>query len=295
MNYGVYDGFLLKPYETIKEQLEADLKDIFGDSVNLAAQSPQGQLVGIISDGVHDVWEMAQQVYGSYDIDEVEGRLLDKRAELRGMTRLENESDTAFRVRIKEQLQNSVLKLRDELEENLLSIEGVEDVVVKYKKGITRVFVVGGNDTNVATAILDYMPPGALEGNVSIVVTDRCNDVKFYRPSFVPVKISVDAAPFSNLECECKEIDVDLIKKTIANESCGVGYGDYLYSDYIRNILSMFRGLRVSRISISRSNTVDKIECDDDYEFATPEDYIKVKGHEKIFICEKNISVLLVQ
>jgi len=295
VSYGLSDnGFVKKPYEVIVEELEADYKRVFGDTINLAPESPQGQLIAITAEAIYDTWEMAEAIYGSYNIDEVGGLLLDSRAELRGATRLDGESDVDFKTRIKEQLPNDVFKLKDELHDNLLRLNGVENVVVKYLQGITKAFVLGGDDVEVASTILDYMPPGALEGNVSVAVDGRCSGVKFFRPSFRAVSLKIEVTNFANLECECNAIDVEKIKRTLIEQSCGVGYGQFLYADYIRNILSQFVGLRVVSISMGVAPSVPKIDCESDYNFTDVADVVEVPEHERVFLCEKSIDVEIV-
>jgi hypothetical protein len=292
MSYGLTDnGFIKKPYEIIVEELEADYRRIFGESINLEPQSPQGQMIAIHAEGTYDVWEMAEAIYGSYNIDDVNGKLLDSRAKLRGAVRLDAESDIDFKTRIKEQLPNNVFKLKDELHDNLLRVEGVQDVTVKYLQGITKAFVLGGDDTEVAETILDYMPPGALEGNVSVAVDGRCSGVKFFRPKFVPVKLDIVVSHFDNLECECRVIDAVAIREELLSESCGVGYGQTLYADYIRNVLSQFKGLRVKSIVLNMADTVEAVDCDAEYDFVLSTDKIEVEEFERIFLCEKNISI----
>lgn len=292
MSYGLTDnGFVKKPYEVIVEELEADYRRIFGDSINLEPQSPQGQMIAIHAEGTYDVWEMAEAIYGSYNIDDVNGRLLDNRAELRGAVRLDNENDIEFKTRIKEQLPNNVFKLKDELHDNLLRVEGVEDVTVKYLQGITKAFVLGGDDTKIAQTILDYMPPGALEGNVSVPVDGRCAGVKLFRPKFVPVKLDIVVSHFDNLECECRVIDAVAITQQLLGESCGVGYGQTLYADYIRNILAQFKGLRVKSVNLEVANQIETIDCDAEYNFTRATDKIEVSEFQRIFLCEKNVNI----
>jgi len=295
VSYGLSDnGFVKKPYEVIVEELEADYKRVFGGTINLAPETPQGQLIAITAEAIYDTWEMAEAIYGSYNIDDVGGLLLDSRAELRGAVRLEGESDVDFKTRIKEQLPNDVFKLKDELHDNLLRLNGVEDVVVKYLQGITKAFVLGGDDAEVASTILDYMPPGALEGNVSVAVDGRCSGVKFFRPRFRAISLTIEVTNFANLECECNAIDTDKIKRTLIEQSCGVGYGQFLYADYIRNILSQFVGLRVVSISMGVAPSVTKIDCESDYDFTDVADVVEVLEHERVFLCEKSINVSIV-
>jgi len=292
--YGITpNGFGKKPFEVIVEELEADYVNIFGQSINLAAESPQGQMIARIAERIYDAWEVAESVYASYNIDDVSGKLLDNRAELRGDTRLTSESDEDFRIRIKEQLPNNVFKLKDELHENLLRVDGVTDVAVTYRRGITCAFVVGGDNIKVAETILDYMPPGALGGNVSIPVNGRCAGVEFFRPEFLFVKVVLTVSNFANLECECKSIDAELIATTIKENACSVGYGEFLYANYIRNIVSTFKGLQVDNIALYKATVLHSAkECNSSITYEdVAVDVVETLEHERVVICNVEVVV----
>jgi len=298
MIYGVTElGFVKKPYDVIVEELEERYKEIFGPTINLEPQSPQGQLVGITAEAIYDTWEMAEHVFNSWNIDNVEGILLDKRALLKNEKRFNEESDSDFRVRIIEQLPNDVMQLKDELRDNLQRIEGVTELDVRYKKGLTTVWVVGGDDLAVAITIRDYMPPGDLEGNYIVKIDNRCDGISFYRPLFIPVKIEITLGFYAHLECECELITTEKVQDAILNNVCGLGYGDYLYKEYIQNILfARFKGLKIENISIS-SSLLRGIEfrCEDIIEFENSIDFVEVQRAEKIFLCRENLKIFWVQ
>jgi hypothetical protein len=292
--YGLTDkGFLKKPYEIIKEEMEEKWVDIFGANINLNPESPQGQIIAINAEAIYDVWEMMEKVFSSFNIDDVGGLLLNHRSQLRGLTRLPNETDIELRLRLKEQLPNNVLKLKDELTDELLKVENIEDVTVKYKRGITEVYALGGNDLAIAKTILNYMPPGALEGNVSVKVDRICDDVRFYRPSFIFIKLEVTVGLFSNLECECELLDAESITNTLLDEACGQGYGNFYYTEYVRNVLAQHKGLRVIDIKLYKAlEPVDKQECLD-IDFGSSLEAVEIEKFEKIVLCKKYISVVI--
>ena len=292
--YGLTDkGFLKKPYEVIKAEIEQKWIDIFGDSINLAPESPQGQIIAIEAEAIYDVWEMMEKVFSSFNIDDVGGLLLNHRSQLRGLKRLPNESDAELRLRLKEQLPNNVLMLKDKLRDELLRVENIEDVTVKYKRGVTEVYAVGGDDLDIAKTILDYMPPGALEGNTSVRVDRICDGVLFYRPKFVFAKVEVTVGLFSNLECECEALDAESIKQVLLQEACGSDYGNWLYTDYIRNILAQHKGLRVIDIKLYKATTSqDVAECVD-VAFEEQVEVIEIEKFEKIVLCDNYVSVVV--
>lgn len=288
-------GFLKKPFEAIKEELEQKWTDIFGESLNLAPETPQGQIIAITAESIYDVWEMMEKVFSSYNIDDVDGLLLDERVQLRGIRRIAGESDNSLKQRVKEQLPNNVLALRDELRDNLARIDGIEDIYVRYTKGITEVYAVGGDDFEIAKTILDYMPPGDFLGNVSVVI-DRVCEVKFYRPKFQIVKLDIKISRFLNLECECVAVNSNEVINVILDNVCGLGYGEFLYAEYIKNIIiSKFKGFRIDNISMYRAtNLIDSSYCPNTIGFDNSSiDVIELEKHEKVVLCRDNISVVV--
>jgi len=292
--YGLTDkGFLKKPYEVIKAEIEERWIGIFGSNINLEPESPQGQIIAIEAEAIYDVWEQMEKVFSSFNIDDVGGLLLNHRSQLRGLVRLPNETDAQLRLRLKEQTPNNVLKLKDKLTDELQRVEGIEEVTVKYKRGITEVYAVGGDDLAIAKTILDYMPPGALEGNTTVKVDRICDGVKFYRPRFVFVKLEVTVGLFSNLECECEVLDEASIKEKLLDEACGQGYGNYYYAEYVRNVLAQHKGLRVVEIKLYKAeSSVDKQECKE-MTFGDAIEMVEVEKFEKVVLCQEYVSVVV--
>jgi len=292
--YGLTDkGFLKKPYEIIKEELEEKWVGIFGSKINLNPESPQAQIIAIDAEAIYDVWEMMEKVFSSFNIDDVGGMLLNHRSQLRGLVRLRNETDVELRLRLTEQLPNNVLQLKDKLRDELFKIENIEDVTVKYKRGVTEVYALGGDNLAIAKTILDYMPPGALEGNTSVKVDRKCDAVLFYRPKFIFIKLEVTVGLFSNLECECETLDEESIKNRLLTETCGQGYGNFYYTEYVRNVLAQHKGLRVIDIKLYKAlEAVEEKECLD-VDFTESLEVVEVEKYEKIILCEEHIKVLV--
>jgi len=88
MAYGLTsNGFEIKDLATIKSDLETSFKTAFGASINLQAQTPLGQLVGILSERISLLWELGQAVYQAVDPQTAEGVSLDKACALVGIAR----------------------------------------------------------------------------------------------------------------------------------------------------------------------------------------------------------------
>lgn len=94
-NYGLSaTGFLKKPLEVVKNDLETGLQAEFGN-INTDPESVFGQLIGSASKSLEDLWETLEAVYQSQYPGSAEGVALDNVAALLGISRLQA---TATRV-----------------------------------------------------------------------------------------------------------------------------------------------------------------------------------------------------
>lgn len=69
-------GFVRKPADQIKADLEADLRTAFGNSINLAPESMFGQLVGLSTGWFDSLWQLLEAVYASRYPDSASGASL---------------------------------------------------------------------------------------------------------------------------------------------------------------------------------------------------------------------------
>lgn len=69
-------GLVIKTLTDLKTEIENALKGDIGASLNLSAQSALGQVVGILSAPLAEVWEMAQAVHSAFDPDKASGSSL---------------------------------------------------------------------------------------------------------------------------------------------------------------------------------------------------------------------------
>lgn len=89
MAYGVdTTGFVPKPLETIKSDLESGFRAVYGAGITTEPQSAFGQLIGILSDRLSDLWQLGQAIYNAGFPDGAEGVALDNLCALTGVTRL---------------------------------------------------------------------------------------------------------------------------------------------------------------------------------------------------------------
>lgn len=87
-SYGLtFDGFVSKTIDIIREELNASLREAFGNSIDLGDRSVFGHIVGIISERLAQLWELAEVVNSSQDPDKATGAALDALATLTGTFR----------------------------------------------------------------------------------------------------------------------------------------------------------------------------------------------------------------
>ncbi len=81
------NGLILKTNDQIFSDLSNGMKDIYGDDINLASDTPDGQLVALITNAVQDVQSLIQDTYSSFDPDQAIGSSLDSRSAYNGVKR----------------------------------------------------------------------------------------------------------------------------------------------------------------------------------------------------------------
>lgn len=81
------NGLSLQTLTEIIDQLEIDLKAIYGDDINIDADSPDGQAINIFAQAAIDLRELIQSIYSSMDPAQASGVVLDQRVALNGIKR----------------------------------------------------------------------------------------------------------------------------------------------------------------------------------------------------------------
>jgi uncharacterized phage protein gp47/JayE len=87
-DYGVVEsGFIAKPLTQILSEIEADEKAALGDTIDFSPQESLGQLNGIFSERVSEVWQLAQAIYDAFDPSAASAAQLDALCALTGTVR----------------------------------------------------------------------------------------------------------------------------------------------------------------------------------------------------------------
>lgn len=61
------DGFQRKRLNDILADVNANFKSAFGENLNIAPQSPDGQIIGLLSGSFSDLWEIAEGAYNNFN------------------------------------------------------------------------------------------------------------------------------------------------------------------------------------------------------------------------------------
>ena len=81
------NGLILSTRQELVEGHSSDLRDIYGQDINLDQNTPDGQFVNILSQAGADVREFAEFVYNSFSPQFASGNLLDQRVATNGIVR----------------------------------------------------------------------------------------------------------------------------------------------------------------------------------------------------------------
>lgn len=81
-------GLQIKTIEEMLDELATEQRAEIASTLNTAADSPIGQLNGIVAAQLREVWEVAQVAYNGFNPDAAEGFLLDKLCAITGTVRL---------------------------------------------------------------------------------------------------------------------------------------------------------------------------------------------------------------
>jgi len=80
-------GYLAKTTQIIREEINEDYHDTFGNSLDLTDATPLGKEIGIIAERLALLWELGEATYSSQDPDKAEGAAQDAVCALTGTLR----------------------------------------------------------------------------------------------------------------------------------------------------------------------------------------------------------------
>lgn len=88
------DGFVKKDLQTIKSEIEIELKSTFGQDIDISESSVFGQIVGLNAKRESNIWDLAEEVYSSQSPGNAEGVSLDRVMALLNVQRLDATATT---------------------------------------------------------------------------------------------------------------------------------------------------------------------------------------------------------
>jgi uncharacterized phage protein gp47/JayE len=93
-------GFIPKPLSVIKSEVETGMQGIFGANLNLDAESPDGQQVGLLIGPIAELWETIAEIATMIDPLGAGGVIQSKQVRLNGITRRAESYTTISGVRV---------------------------------------------------------------------------------------------------------------------------------------------------------------------------------------------------
>ena len=208
--YGIQPtGFVRKPLSVVLAEIENLMISQFGPGVIQTPQSPLGQLNGLFSDMVNELWEDAESLYQSYDPEQAEGNRLDTLGRIR-LIRRGDDTDAEFRKAIMNEGQ-----ARIDVQDISKAVGGLDGVTFHHvfvnetaeidnyglERGTIAIAVIGGNDQAIAETLRKYVTPGInTYGNhrVTSEIDGFCRSMSIIRPIPVPIELQVNVRTFSD-------------------------------------------------------------------------------------------------
>ncbi|WP_432212778.1 hypothetical protein, partial [Pseudomonas aeruginosa] len=80
-------GYVGQRLDSILEELDRGFRAIYGNDIDLAPDSPDGQMLGLIAQIRADLEELGEAIYRALDPDHASGAWLEQRAAYAGLLR----------------------------------------------------------------------------------------------------------------------------------------------------------------------------------------------------------------
>jgi hypothetical protein len=232
MTYGVTpQGFNRARVPELLAEIEEKARGIFGAGVVQTAQSPLGQLNGLVADLSGTLWEIVEDAYQSIDVDQAEGVRLQQLGRLRLMERIAGEEDPDYRRAITN-ADRARFDMAD-LERAAASAPGVTwakafsagrcSTIQGLPPRSVAVAALGGDTAAIAAAVRPYVVPGIdLYGNahVELIVDGYCRTYDIVRPTIQQLGLDLQVRMLADRQ-GCPPPSAIAVAETIANGFAG--------------------------------------------------------------------------
>jgi uncharacterized phage protein gp47/JayE len=153
------EGFTIKPLEQIVSDLGARLVARFGSTFDVSPESPDGQLIGVVSDTIFDAWQMGELSYNAFAPSKTFGLGLDNLCELNHVVR---QFQTATKITAQMTGSNGVTIPKGSIIADSIGLEFETE----------QDLLLDSNTDNSVTAVATVTGPNVVEANaVTTIVT----------------------------------------------------------------------------------------------------------------------------
>ena len=191
------------------DALEAAFRSALGQDIDLAPETPAGQLVGTLALTLTEADEALVAVGNGMSRSRALGVQLDDLGSLLGIPRLEGETDDEYRARYGRLVARNARGSAEAILAAVLSVEGVTDALIRENATAAEVteqgktigaysiclVVDGGTDEAVAAAIARSKPVGTgTSGDTSVDVAHSGGwtiPIEFSRVNLVPIRVKL--------------------------------------------------------------------------------------------------------
>jgi uncharacterized phage protein gp47/JayE len=139
-------GLQIRSLTELSTQLTTQLQGIYGADINVDSNSPDGQMIGIVSQAGIDLRELLLNVNAGFDPDQAEGITLDQRVALVGIKRQEG-SFTTVEITL--------------VTSKALSLIGLDSQVGIINPVVTNLYTIKDNAGNLWYLVSSQSPSGA--------------------------------------------------------------------------------------------------------------------------------------
>lgn len=154
------EGFNLKTLSDIILEMDDEFKSVYGENTTVAPESPLGQIIGILSISISELWEVGQLSFDSYNPSSSQGAALSNLVQLNGIVRLEASGSTV--VLTITGTPATVIPLG--------SLVSTSDTMLQFSTSIEVVIPGGGSITVAAEAVITG-PNEALTNTITNIDT----------------------------------------------------------------------------------------------------------------------------